>query len=159
MIIWFNPFNDIITFLSAQFAVSQSIVDVNDPQWQNALDVIIPNLSISAHNKELFVNTEFNIVHGRRYGLVGPNGAGKSTLLKMIAAGELKVEFMLLFHNMFGYSLLGASEGRLFVRGAGGASGWYSCSGRRAEGRQVSKRLDFPSEYEIFMCDGCLICD
>ena len=97
MTIWFNPFNDIITFLSAQFAVSQSIVDVNDPQWQNALDVIIPNLSISAHNKELFVNTEFNIVHGRRYGLVGPNGAGKSTLLKMIAAGELKVEFMFLF--------------------------------------------------------------
>lgn len=75
----------------AQFAVSQSIVDLNDPQWQNALDIIIPNLSISAHSKELFVNTEFHIVHGRRYGLVGPNGAGKSTLLKMIASGELKV--------------------------------------------------------------------
>jgi len=75
----------------AQFAVSQSIVDPNDPQWLNALDVVIPSISISAHSKELFVNTELNIAHGRRYGLVGPNGAGKSTLLKMIAAGELKL--------------------------------------------------------------------
>lgn len=33
----------------------------------------------------------FQIVHGRKYGLVGPNGAGKSTLLKMIASGELKI--------------------------------------------------------------------
>ena len=48
-------------------------------------------VSISAHNKELLVNAEFNIAHGRRYGLVGANGAGKSTLLKMISAGELKV--------------------------------------------------------------------
>jgi hypothetical protein len=75
----------------AQFAVSQSIVDPNDPMWQNALDIIIPSLSISAHKKELFVNAELSIVHGRRYGLVGPNGAGKSTLLKMIASGQLKV--------------------------------------------------------------------
>ena len=41
----------------AQFAVSQSIIDPNDPQWQNALDIIIPSVSISAHNKELLVNT------------------------------------------------------------------------------------------------------
>ena len=75
----------------AQFAVSQSIVDENDPQWQNALDIIIPSVTISAHNKELLNNSELNIVHGRRYGLVGPNGAGKSTLLKMIAAKELKI--------------------------------------------------------------------
>lgn len=75
----------------AQFAVSQSAINPDDPQWQNALDIIIPSISISAHNKELFVNAELNIVHGRRYGLVGPNGAGKSTLLKMIASGELKV--------------------------------------------------------------------
>lgn len=75
----------------AQFAVSQTIVDNNDPQWQNALDIVIPNFSISAHNKELFLNSPLTIAHGRRYGLVGPNGAGKSTLLKMIAAGELKV--------------------------------------------------------------------
>mmetsp|Transcript_26320 Transcript_26320/g.39018 ORF Transcript_26320/g.39018 Transcript_26320/m.39018 type:complete len:1021 (-) Transcript_26320:176-3238(-) len=75
----------------AQFAVSQSAVDENDPQWQNALDISVPSLSISAHNKELFVDAELNIAHGRRYGLVGPNGAGKSTLLKMIASGELKL--------------------------------------------------------------------
>ena len=75
----------------AQFACSQTVIDVNDAQWQNAMDIIIPSVSISAHNKELFLNAEVSIVHGRRYGLVGPNGAGKSTLLKMIAAGELKV--------------------------------------------------------------------
>lgn len=75
----------------AQFAVSQSIIDPNDPHWMNSLDVVIPSISISAHNKELFVNTELIIAQGRRYGLVGPNGAGKSTLLKMIAAGELKI--------------------------------------------------------------------
>ena len=75
----------------AQFAVSQTIIDPNDPQWQNALDIVIPSISISAHKKELFVNTELMIAHGRRYGLVGPNGAGKSTLLKMISAGELKI--------------------------------------------------------------------
>lgn len=69
----------VITFHSAegaQFAVSQSAVDENDPLWQNALDINIPSLSISAHNKELFLDAELSIAHGRRYGLVGPNGAG-----------------------------------------------------------------------------------
>ena len=75
----------------AQFACSQSIVSENDPNWLNALDINIPSISISAHKKELFVNTELSIAHGRHYGLVGPNGAGKSTLLKMIAANELKL--------------------------------------------------------------------
>lgn len=74
-----------------QFAVSQTIVDLNDPQWLNALDIVIPSISISAHNKELYVNTELIIAQGRRYGLVGANGAGKSTLLKMISSGELKI--------------------------------------------------------------------
>ena len=60
-----------------QFACSQTIVDLNDPIWQNMLDIIIPNFSISAHSKELFLNAELNVVHGRRYGLVGPNGAGQ----------------------------------------------------------------------------------
>ena len=81
---------DLKSLTVSQFP-SQSVVNINDPQWQNALDIIIPSLSISAHSKELFVNTELSIVHGRRYGLVGPNGAGKSTLLKMISSGELKV--------------------------------------------------------------------
>ena len=75
----------------AQFAVSQTIVDPNDPNWMNAMDVTIPSISISAHSKELLVNTELVIANGRRYGLVGANGAGKSTLLKMISARELKI--------------------------------------------------------------------
>jgi ATP-binding cassette, subfamily F, member 1 len=75
----------------AQFAVSQTVMDPNDANWANALDIVIPSISISAHKKELFVNTELMIAAGRRYGLVGPNGAGKSTLLKMISCGELKV--------------------------------------------------------------------
>ena len=55
------------------------------------LDINIPSVSISAHNKELLINTELRIVHGRKYGLVGPNGTGKSTLLKMIAYGQLSI--------------------------------------------------------------------
>ena len=62
-----------------------------DPQWQNALDIKIPDFSISAHNKELFHNSSLNVAHGRRYGFVGPNGQGKTTLLKMIASGDLKI--------------------------------------------------------------------
>ena len=60
----------------AQFAVSQSVINVDDLQWQNALDINVPNFSISAHNKELFYDAELSIAHGRKYGLVGPNGAG-----------------------------------------------------------------------------------
>ena len=75
----------------AQFACSQAAVNENDPQWQNALDIKIPDFSISAHNKELFHNSSLNIAHGRRYGFVGPNGQGKTTLLKMIASGDLKI--------------------------------------------------------------------
>uniref|UniRef100_A0A7S3XX63 ABC transporter domain-containing protein n=1 Tax=Heterosigma akashiwo TaxID=2829 RepID=A0A7S3XX63_HETAK len=75
----------------AQFACSQSAVDPNDANWQNALDVIVPSFSISAHNKLLFDNAQLNIVQGRKYGFVGPNGAGKSTLLKMIASKELRI--------------------------------------------------------------------
>jgi ATP-binding cassette subfamily F protein 1 len=63
----------------AQFAVSQTVIDVNDPQWQSALDISVPSLSISAHSKELLVNTELMIAQGRRYGLVGPNGSGLYT--------------------------------------------------------------------------------
>ena len=54
----------------AHSSVSQTIVDPNDPNWTNAMDITIPSISISAHSKELFVNTELVIAHGRRYGLV-----------------------------------------------------------------------------------------
>ena len=73
----------------AQFACSQTAVNENDPQWQNSLDINIPSFTISAAGKILFKDAQFNISHGRRYGLVGPNGRGKSTLLKMIASKDL----------------------------------------------------------------------
>jgi ATP-binding cassette subfamily F protein 1 len=82
----------------AQFACSQTAVNENDPQWQNSLDISIPSFNISAAGKILFKDAQFNIAHGRRYGLVGPNGKGKSTLLKMIASRDLilppRVDFL-----------------------------------------------------------------
>lgn len=75
----------------AQFACSQTAVNEKDPQWENALDITVPNFSISAAGKILFKDASLGISHGRRYGLVGPNGRGKSTLLKMIASGDLKI--------------------------------------------------------------------
>jgi len=66
-------------------------VDENDPAWLNALDINIPSITISAYNKNLFVDAPLTIAHGRHYGLVGPNGKGKSTLLKMIASGSLRI--------------------------------------------------------------------
>jgi ATP-binding cassette subfamily F protein 1 len=73
----------------AQFACSQTAVNEKDPQWQNSLDINVPNFSISAAGKILFKDAALNIAHGRRYGLVGANGRGKSTLLKMIASYDL----------------------------------------------------------------------
>jgi ATP-binding cassette subfamily F protein 1 len=75
----------------AQFACSQTAVNEKDPHWENALDVNIPNFSISAAGKILFKDAALTIGQGRRYGLVGPNGKGKSTLLKMIASRDLKI--------------------------------------------------------------------
>jgi energy-coupling factor transporter ATP-binding protein EcfA2 len=76
----------------------QQINDIDDPQWQNSLDINIPSFTISAAGKILFKDAQFNIAHGRRYGLVGPNGKGKSTLLKMIASRDLilppRVDFL-----------------------------------------------------------------
>jgi ATP-binding cassette subfamily F protein 1 len=75
----------------AQFGCSQTAVDERDPQWENSLDINIPNFSISAAGKILFKDASLTIAHGRHYGLVGPNGRGKSTLLKMIASRDLKL--------------------------------------------------------------------
>lgn len=75
----------------AQFAWSQTAVNEKDPQWENSLDVNVPNSSISAAGKVLFKDAALTIGHGRRYGLVGPNGRGKSTLLKMVASRDLKL--------------------------------------------------------------------
>jgi ATP-binding cassette subfamily F protein 1 len=114
----------------AQFAVSQSAINVNDPQWMNALDIIIPNFSISAHNKELFYNAELNIAHGRRYGLVGPNGAGNkktAIILYLYVVAVHGMPYCPILHrevNNFEDDLLWRAEGSapsgLLVRGAGG---------------------------------------
>jgi ATP-binding cassette subfamily F protein 1 len=61
----------------AQFSCSQTSVDEKDPLWLNSLDINIPSITISAYNKNLFVDAPLTIAHGRHYGLVGPNGKGK----------------------------------------------------------------------------------
>jgi len=73
----------------AQFACSQTAFNDKDPQWENSMDINIPNFSISAAGKILFKDASLTIGRGRRYGLVGANGRGKSTLLKMIASRDL----------------------------------------------------------------------
>jgi len=55
----------------AQFACSQTAVNEKDPQWENSLDINIPNFSISAAGKILFKDANLTIAHGRRYGTYG----------------------------------------------------------------------------------------
>eukprot|EP00242_Pyramimonas_sp_CCMP2087_P008992 CAMPEP_0198199776 /NCGR_PEP_ID=MMETSP1445-20131203/2944_1 /TAXON_ID=36898 /ORGANISM="Pyramimonas sp., Strain CCMP2087" /LENGTH=747 /DNA_ID=CAMNT_0043869669 /DNA_START=107 /DNA_END=2350 /DNA_ORIENTATION=+ len=54
-------------------------------------DIKVEGFSVMAKGKELMKNTTFNVVHGRRYGLVGPNGKGKSTLLRLLARRQIPV--------------------------------------------------------------------
>ena len=82
-----SPFSSLTSYSHAPH--NNIKVNENDPQWQNSLDINIPSFNISAAGKILFKDAQFNIAHGRRYGLVGPNGKGKSTLLKMIASKDL----------------------------------------------------------------------
>ncbi|RUS87540.1 hypothetical protein EGW08_004716 [Elysia chlorotica] len=76
-----------------QFSVSQTEKtgkkDAN--LLDNQLDIKIEKFSISARGKDLFVNADLHITHGRRYGLVGPNGHGKTTLLKHMASRALQI--------------------------------------------------------------------
>ena len=60
-------------------------------QMANSKDIKIDGFSVSARGKELLVNTDLTIVHGRRYGLVGPNGMGKTTIMKLLAQRKLPV--------------------------------------------------------------------
>mmetsp|Transcript_7212 Transcript_7212/g.7306 ORF Transcript_7212/g.7306 Transcript_7212/m.7306 type:complete len:844 (+) Transcript_7212:246-2777(+) len=57
----------------------------------SAVDIIIPNFSISVPHRVLFNDAELRLINGRKYGLLGPNGRGKSTLLKFIAARRLPI--------------------------------------------------------------------
>ncbi|CAL1545593.1 unnamed protein product [Lymnaea stagnalis] len=74
-----------------QFSVSQAEKSKKDALLDNQLDIKVEKFSISARGKDLFVNADLHITHGRRYGLVGPNGHGKTTLLKHIASRSLNV--------------------------------------------------------------------
>merc|ERR1719310_1287363 len=57
----------------------------------NSRDVKVENFGVSARGKDLLVDTNLTIVHGRRYGLCGPNGMGKSTLLRLLAKRMIPV--------------------------------------------------------------------
>jgi len=54
-------------------------------------DVRIPNFSMSTidGSRELVNHSEFQLVSGRKYGLIGRNGVGKSTLLNAISNYEI----------------------------------------------------------------------
>jgi len=41
-------------------------------------------------SQELIADSDFRIIHARRYGLIGRNGVGKTTLLRMIASYQIK---------------------------------------------------------------------
>ncbi|CAG5122357.1 unnamed protein product [Candidula unifasciata] len=75
-----------------QFAVTQIETSKKDTAvLDNQLDIKVEKFSISARGKDLFVNADLHITHGRRYGLVGPNGHGKTTLLKHMASRALNI--------------------------------------------------------------------
>uniref|UniRef100_A0A0B7AK27 ABC transporter domain-containing protein n=1 Tax=Arion vulgaris TaxID=1028688 RepID=A0A0B7AK27_9EUPU len=75
-----------------QFSVSQIETSKKDTAvMDNQLDIKVEKFSISARGKDLFVNADLHITHGRRYGLVGPNGHGKTTLLKHMANRALNI--------------------------------------------------------------------
>ena len=74
------------------FTVRTAIMsDEQREQMANTKDIKIDGFSVSARGKELLVNTDLTIVHGRRYGLVGPNGMGKTTIMKLLARRKLPV--------------------------------------------------------------------
>lgn len=81
-----NAFSVAVASRSSQLAgEEQEAVDAN------SRDIKVENFSVSAKGKELLVNTNLNIVAGKRYGLVGPNGKGKTTLLKLISTRQIPI--------------------------------------------------------------------
>lgn len=56
-----------------------------------ARDIKISQFSLSLFGIPLVEDTDIELNHGSRYGLVGRNGCGKSTLLKCMAAREVPI--------------------------------------------------------------------
>ena len=56
--------------LDENFTVSQVEKNIDD----GAIDIKVERFNIAAKGKDLFVNADLFIGHGRHYGLVGPNG-------------------------------------------------------------------------------------
>lgn len=61
---------------------------VSEPR---ARDIKISQFSLSLYGIPLIDDTDIELNHGARYGLVGRNGCGKSTLLKCLAAREVPI--------------------------------------------------------------------
>jgi ATP-binding cassette, subfamily F, member 2 len=61
---------------------------VSEPR---ARDIKISQFSLSLYGITLIDDTNIELNHGARYGLVGRNGCGKSTLLKCLAAREVPI--------------------------------------------------------------------
>ena len=61
---------------------------VSEPR---ARDIKISQFSLALHGMNLVEDTEIELNHGGRYGLVGRNGCGKSTFLKCMAAREVPI--------------------------------------------------------------------
>ena len=73
---------------------SESQVSVLDMLLGNSgstqKDIIVPRFTMNFAGKDLLLDAQLKLAHGRRYGLVGLNGIGKTTLLRFIAAKAIK---------------------------------------------------------------------
>ena len=63
----------------------------NDKHTGDYRNINIKQFSIGTAKKKLFDNTDLQISHGRKYGLIGPNGKGKTTILNHIAKRLLPI--------------------------------------------------------------------
>lgn len=68
-----------------------AVVDFKPSQHVTRGDIIIDNVSILYHSKELLKDTSLKILRGHKYGLVGANGCGKTTLLRHISNRQLPI--------------------------------------------------------------------
>jgi ATP-binding cassette subfamily F protein 3 len=60
-------------------------------EYSNNNDIHLEDFDIHYGSKELLLNADFTLEHGRRYGMVGRNGLGKTVLLRCLAEGSVKV--------------------------------------------------------------------